>query len=106
MVAIFDKIPRDIKARMLFSGKVEDAAAWSAVLRQVLESRLSPWQFAIISGELSTSMVQKRDDAEEVAKEGEAQRVLRSAVSAAGSMGITCRLQIYINIYIYTYIHI
>ena len=67
MVAVFDKIPKDIKTRMLFSGKVEGAAVWSAVLQQMLESRLSPWQYAIISGDLSSAMVQKRDDAEEVA---------------------------------------
>ena len=53
--------------KRLFSGKVEGAAVWSAVLRQMLESRLSPWQCAIIAGDLSTSMVQKRDNAEEVA---------------------------------------
>ena len=66
MVAVFDTIPKHIQSRMLFSGKVEEAAQWSAVMQMALQARLSEWQFAVTSGELRYAAVFRRADEEEM----------------------------------------
>ena len=66
MVAVFDSIPKHVTMRMGFSGKVEDAAAWAAVLSQMLKQRLTPWQYAVVSGALRQDAVARRNDAEQI----------------------------------------
>ena len=85
MVAFFDNVPRDVKARLTFNGKVEAAAVWSGVLMHTLESRLSSWGYGVASGTLTVGMMQNRDEkaAVQVEKAAELVRAYAAFVGAA-----------------------
>ena len=50
MVAFLDDLPKVLVTRLNFSGKVEDAANWIALLRRTLKPRVTVWMRAVMDG--------------------------------------------------------